>query len=443
MQQVKSVAWGVFFYLLIETAVAADVPGKMTQLSPGWGLDRTDQRVNTLNDRYQHNLDGTGVHIYIVDGGVRGDHPELVGRMGKSVDKSDPDAKCMLGGSIPEDGGDTGESQQQSATPSTGFKHGTAVASIAAGSTTGIAKNATIHSVRVLNDKGCAESKHVEDGLAWVLNNVELPAVVNLSFWIHESSLLRSQIDQLIDMGIPVIAAAGNSNSNCNVFPGKYPKLISVAATDKSNTLASFSNYGDCVDLLAPGKGIRGALADSDSYLYSTWDGTSFAAPYVAGASALILQSNLSSSADDARDTLVANATSDKVNKNGKTVTDDLLHSRYHAGPLNVSMARRCSGSTSYYDFSWSPVAGAVSYELDRALIDPNLFQSGDETPQGSEYWRPIYSGSSTSATWWIDQTFDEGYLIRVRACFSDTCAGYEAKRMIMMSCGGTPPPYL
>lgn len=241
-----------------------------TQVSPEWGLDRIDQPGLPLSASYTNANQGTGVRVYVVDTGIRSSHQEFAGRV-------------LAGYSAISDGNGTLDCNG----------HGTHVAGIAAGSTYGVAKGATLVPVRVLGCQGDGSLSGVLAGLDWISKNhpAGAPAVVNMSLGGLASSTLDSAVQSLINRGITVVVAAGNSSSDaCLYSPARVPAAITVAASSRTDAFATFSNAGSCVDLVAPGVEITSAVASSDSAV-AVYSGTSMAAPHVAGSVASLMTS--------------------------------------------------------------------------------------------------------------------------------------------------------
>jgi subtilisin family serine protease len=241
-----------------------------TQKNPTWGLDRVDQRILPLDGTYQY-PDRTGVAVYVIDTGVRADHVDLVGRVG-------------AGYSSISDGNGTTDCNG----------HGTHVAGTVAGNQYGTSKTSTVHPVRVLACDGSGTISGVIAGIDWAISHhaAGVPAVANLSLGGGASSSLDTAINNLINDGVSVVVAAGNSSADaCTSSPARVPAAVTVAATDSSDRQASFSNYGKCVDMYAPGVNVASAWHTSTTAVASL-SGTSMAAPHVAGAAALILAAN-------------------------------------------------------------------------------------------------------------------------------------------------------
>ncbi len=238
-----------------------------TQSPATWGLDRIDQRDLPLNNTYNYNQTGQGVHAYIIDTGVRATHVEFTGRMGNGAD--------FVG-----DGQGTNDCHG----------HGTHVAGTTGGTTYGVAKQVTIHPVRVLNCQGSGTNSGVIAGVDWVTNNSPSPAVANMSLGGGVSTALDNAVANSINSGVSYAIAAGNSNANaCNFSPARVPAANTVGSTTSSDARSSFSNFGTCLDIFAPGSSITSAWNTSNTAT-NTISGTSMATPHVAGAIALYLE---------------------------------------------------------------------------------------------------------------------------------------------------------
>ncbi len=252
-----------------------------------WGLDRIDVRPLGYDNSYtpRNGLDGSGVHVYVVDTGADVSHSDFEGRASTGFSFYSPSEDC--------DG------------------HGTHVSSTIAGQEYGVAKNATIIAVKVLNCQGSGTTFSVSEGLAWVFDNLQMPAVINLSLgYTGFNSVIDFVLQQLLGAGVFIAAAAGNSDTGaCNHYPSGTTGVIAVAASDSSDTRASFSNFGSCVDLFAPGVGIPGARLGGGERIIS---GTSMASPHVAGVGALWLQSGsntpFASIVSDATENVIADS---------------------------------------------------------------------------------------------------------------------------------------
>lgn len=267
-----------------------------------WGLDRIDQRSGSLNNTYSYGFTGTGVHAYIIDTGIRGSHAEFSGRMGGGYN--------ALGS--PTDTEDCNG-------------HGTHVAGTVGGTTYGVAKNVTLHPIRVLDCRGSGTLAGVIEGVNWVSENAIEPAVANMSLGGGVSASLDQAVDNSVAKGIFYAVAAGNNNGNaCNNSPARATGAFTVGSTTQSDTRSSFSNYGSCVDIFAPGSGITAAWHTGDTST-NTISGTSMASPHVAGAAALLYDENPNLTVQDVKSTLTRIATPNAISNPGSGSPNLLL----------------------------------------------------------------------------------------------------------------------
>lgn len=258
-----------------------------TQQNAPWGLDRVDQRNVPLNSAYNYAKTGTGVHAYVIDTGIRTTHVDFGGRATKDFDS-------MYDG---QNGNDC-------------HGHGSHVAATIGGNTYGVAKNVRLHGIRVLGCNGIGTIASAVEGIDWVTANHISPAVANMSMGSNASPLMDFAVQGSIDAGVTYVVAAGNNNgSACNYSPARLPSAITVGASDQSDTKASFSNYGSCVDLFAPGVSITSAWAWNDYATFSA-NGTSMATPHVAGTVALFLEDNPAATPIQATAAVMGDATS-------------------------------------------------------------------------------------------------------------------------------------
>ncbi|MER3425743.1 MAG: peptidase S8 [Thermoleophilia bacterium] len=274
-----------------------------------WGLDRIDQRYLPLDGSYTYTATGAGVHAYVVDTGIRLTHVEFTGRIGNGYDAITP------GGNANDCNG-----------------HGTHVAGTIGGSTYGVAKGVTLHPVRVLDCNGSGSNSSVIAGLDWVTQNHIKPAVINMSLGGGASSALDTAVNNAINAGVTVVVAAGNDNRDaCLYSPARVSAAITVGATTSTDYRASFSNYGSCLDLFAPGQSITSAWYTSDTAT-NTISGTSMATPHVAGAAALYLEKNPTATPSQVAGAIVGNATTGVVQSAGTGSPNRLLYSIFTGG---------------------------------------------------------------------------------------------------------------
>ena len=311
--QVPEAAAGRLSTLAGVVAVEADQPvhaSVSTQDNPTWGLDRIDDETG-LDGSYSYTATGSGVTAYVIDTGIRLDHADFGGRAVTGYDAVDGSSADDCNG------------------------HGTHVAGTIGGGTYGVAKGVSLIAVRVLDCSGSGTTSGVVAGIDWVTEHHQLgsPAVANMSLGGGASTAIDTAVANSIGDGVSYAVAAGNGNRGgrpqdaCNYSPARVPTALTVAASDKADKPASFSNYGTCVDLFAPGVGIT-----SDWYTgttaTNTISGTSMATPHVAGVAALYLQGNPTAAPSGVDAAIKAVATKDAV-PTKKTANNDLLFTAY------------------------------------------------------------------------------------------------------------------
>ncbi|WP_308119529.1 S8 family peptidase [Streptomyces sp. JJ38] len=257
--------------LAADPAVAYVEPNRLergdgTQVDPAWGLDRVDQRELPLSASYTYDTTASNVTAYVIDSGIRISHDDFGGRASYGynfVDDNTVASDC--------------------------HGHGTHVAGTLGGSSFGVAKGVELVAVKVLNCDNLGTTADVLAGYDWVAQNATLPAVANVSIGGSASATKDAAVREMVEAGITVAVSAGNSDQDaCTRSPAREPSVITVAASTWTDARTSWSNWGSCVDVLAPGSSIASASHSSDTGT-ATKSGTSMSAPHVTGAAALYL----------------------------------------------------------------------------------------------------------------------------------------------------------
>ncbi|MFR0357107.1 S8 family peptidase [Streptomyces sediminimaris] len=283
-----------------DTRVTLD---RVQRTPPSWGLDRIDQSSLPLNRRYTSpEPAGRGVTAYVIDTGVRITHRDFGGRASYGWD--------FVGGDR---------------TASDGNGHGTHVAGTIAGTTFGVAKQARIVSVRVLDNHGSGTTSQVIAGIDWVTRHARKPAVANLSLGGSHNAQLDAAVRNSIASGVTYAVAAGNDGLPAGLSsPADVREAITVGATDRTDARAAFSNFGPAVDLFAPGVSITSASYASDTGK-ATFSGTSMATPHATGAAALYLSGHPRATPAQVAKALVRAAVPGRVSGRGLGSPDELL----------------------------------------------------------------------------------------------------------------------
>ncbi|WP_426225058.1 S8 family serine peptidase [Pseudarthrobacter sp. DSP2-3-2b1] len=269
-----------------------------------WGLDRVDQRSGR-DGQYSVGDEGAGVNIYVVDTGLNVSHTEFTGRV-----------PAVWWGV--HDGNGINDCNG----------HGTHVAGTAAGTTYGVARKASIIPVRALECDGSGWASTIMAGIDWSVQHhvAGQPAVLNLSIGGFTNASFDEAVQSAVTDGMTVIASAGNSGADaCANSPARVPTAITVAATNIDDAQASWSNYGSCVDIQAPGVFIRSAWSNAPTG-YNTLDGTSMAVPHVSGAAAILLSRAPWLSPAQVHQSMINNATAGVISANKGATPNRLLY---------------------------------------------------------------------------------------------------------------------
>ncbi len=367
-----------------------------TQTGATWGLDRIDQRDRPTDGNYNYTPTGSGVNAYIIDTGIRRTHAQFGGR-------------AFVGYDAIGDGQNSNDCNG----------HGTHVAGTVGSSTYGVAKNARLYAVRVLGCDGSGSNSGVVAGIDWVAGNHVKPAVANMSLGGGASTATDDAVQRAINAGVTMVVAAGNDNLNaCNYSPARAANAITVGSTTNTDARSSFSNYGTCLDIFAPGSSITSSWHTSDTAT-NTISGTSMASPHVAGVAALYLQGNTSASPLTVRNAIVNTASSGKLTGIGTGSPNLLLYSLLSGG--GTTPPPTCGGGT--YTGSLSGT-GANAYQPNGSYYQSTISgtHSGNLTgPSGADFdlylekwngssWSSVKSSTGSTSTESITYSGTAGY---------------------------------
>ncbi len=340
-----------------------------TQVGADWGLDRID---GTRDSNYTYSNSGDGVRVYVVDTGVDAEHPDFSGRVlpgfdafNQNLDQSD----CQ--------------------------GHGTHVAGIVAGIKYGVAKKSLIVPVRVLNCSGQGNTSTLTAGIDWILKThpSSQPAIVNMSLGGPKDIAVNSAVSKLVNAGMVVVTAAGNSSVDaCTFSPASATGVIAVGSINAEDIRSPFSNWGDCVDIFAPGSKISSGVVGNYSSV-SQKSGTSQAAGFVSGAVATYLNAGLAADSIGLQSILME-LSEKQVVIDAKSSTSDLLN-----------VLKQSSYPVSKIPVVKQPVTNISTL---KTISAPKNFT----IKYNKLYWsRPVYSGSYSKVSYLVQQYLNEAWV--------------------------------
>ena len=377
-----------------DTRVQAEAnPAPVTQSPATWGLDRIDQRANTPSNSYSYDTTGSGVKAYVVDSGILATHTDFGGRVtsGFSVwgrPQLSSNGTCTR---------NAAPSAEFPASTADEDGHGTHVAGIIGGTIYGVAKGVTLVPVRVLDCTGGGTASGIIKGLDFVVGDhvAGTPAVANLSLGLTPNTAVDNAVKATIADGVSMVVAAGNSNQNsCERSPSRVTAAITVGAVDSSDRRATFSNFGSCVDLFAPGVSITSDWKDdgipaNKNRSTMVVSGTSMATPHAAGAVALILGTDPTKSPAAVATALKNLATVGVVSDAGEDSPNRLLNTgvitEFPTKPGGVAAE--------------SPSGGATKISWTRSTSTPILDQSVNAYSNGTLIKTTVVSATATTLT--------------------------------------------
>ena len=397
----------------------AEISLTATQSGATWGLDRVDQRDLPLSTTYTYNTTASGVKAYIIDTGIRLSHSEFGGRAIDGYDAVDgalPAADCN--------------------------GHGTHVAGTVGGSTYGVAKGVTLVAVRVLNCQGSGTNSGVIAGIDWVTGNhaAGQPAVANMSLGGGASTAIDDAVRRSIADGVTYAIASGNSNVDaCSSSPARVAEAITVNSSTSTDARSSFSNYGTCTDIFAPGSSITSAWYSSDTAT-NTISGTSMATPHVAGVAALYLATDTAASPATVWTVIRDSSTLNKITSAGSGSPNRLLYSLLGSAPPPPPPPPPPSGSQlllnpgfeSGNNGNWTQTAGVIDSSTGR--------------PARTGSWKAWLCGYGTTHTDYVYQsvtipstatTATLTFWIRIDSAETTTVTAYDRFNVQISNNGG------
>jgi len=363
------------------------VYANIVQEKATWGLDRIDQKNLPLNQKYEYLKTGKGVDVFVIDTGIRTTHVDFQGRALMGVNTTGDGAFYDCNG------------------------HGTHVSGTIAGKTWGVAKESRLYGVKVLSCDGSGTWDGVIQGIEWAVKKSKergVPGVINMSLGGGFSEPINQAVESAVSQGVSVVVAAGNESSDaCEVSPASAPRVITVGASGKDDAFAYFSNYGKCVDIIAPGVNIQSSYYESNTST-SVLSGTSMASPHVAGVVALLREQYPQETPLQIENRLLKNAGVNLIKNLPSQTVNKFLYSKnenevidykkiycpqnYTLTDINLKKGQLCiSGLNAYGPFSRTMVQKCKQYGGGSACdgniwnknMAINLFGS-EKCPQGS-----------------------------------------------------------
>lgn len=292
---------------VIEPNKKYTLTGTINQATSSWALDKIDNTLYSSDNSYTYDSDGTGIKVFVIDSGI--------------TDTSRTTGRLLTGYDGIGDGYGTADCDG----------HGTFVANLAGGSLYGVAKNVSLVSVRTMDCTGSGYTTDIIAGLNWIINNHSgTKGVINMSLGGDPSTALDNAVQSAIDAGFVVITAAGNGGTDnigddtCTVSPARHPTAITVAAINSSLQMPAWTNYGTCVDVLAPGETVPSTTKTGTA---GAGNGTSFAAPIVSGVAARYWEENPTYTNTQIMDLLKTTSNTGLVsNATSKSTPDKLVY---------------------------------------------------------------------------------------------------------------------
>lgn len=360
-----------------------------TQSGATWGLDRTDQRDLPLSGSYTYDTTASNVSAYIIDTGILSSHVDFGGRVGS-------------GFTAISDGNGTSDCHG----------HGTHVAGTVGGATWGIAKAVKLFPVRVLDCAGSGTNSGVIAGVDWVTANHVKPAVANMSLGGGVSSALDTAVNNSINAGVTYAVASGNDNADaCNSSPSRVANALTAASSTSTDARSSFSNWGSCIDLFAPGSSITSTW-NTSSTATNTISGTSMASPHIAGVAALYLAVNPTATASQVNSAVLSAASTNKIS-DVKGSPNLLLYSFFGSQPppppppgtvltkgVAVSNLSASTGNSLNYTMVVPSGSSNLTFNISGGTGDADMYVKFGSAPTDTVYdCRPYLNGNSETCT--------------------------------------------